>query len=99
MQEVAQLLIMLAAYYATFGIMAIGFATMFAGHEGAAAAADFFFLRPLHWAGHRAYSLSKSLLVTSATLLLHRFIDPLILTTEAALRWLLTRERGWLRRR
>jgi hypothetical protein len=46
MQEIAQLLVMLAAYYATFGIMAVGFGMMLGGTDGASAASNFFFPRP-----------------------------------------------------
>ena len=98
MQEIAQLLAMLVAYYATFGIMGIGFATMLAGKDGAIAAGEFFFLRPLRTAGQRLHVVGRALLVGGSRLLLHRVVDPFILAVERAVFWLVTRERGWIRR-
>jgi hypothetical protein len=46
MQEIAQLLVILVAYYATFGIMAIGFGMMLGGTDSASAAGNFF-VRPV----------------------------------------------------
>lgn len=45
--QLLDIVICLLAYYATVGIMAIGFGTMFAGGRGAGAAARFFFWRPI----------------------------------------------------
>lgn len=99
MQEIAQLLAMLVAYYATFAIMGIGFATMLAGKDGVSLAGNFFFLRPLQWMGHQVWFACTALLVASAKFVLHRVVDPFILAVERAAFWLVTRERGWLRRR
>ena len=98
MQEIAQLLVMLVTYYATFAIMGVGFATMFTGKDGAAAAGNFFFLRPLQWAGQQLRVLGMAFIAGSWRLLLQRIVDPIILAVERAVIWLVTRERGWLRR-
>jgi hypothetical protein len=98
MQELAQVLVLLIKFYATAAIMAIGFAMMVAGKDGAAAAGRLFFVRPLRWAGEQVRVHSISSIAASWRFILHRVVDPFILAVERAVIWLMTRERGWLRR-
>ena len=98
MHELARLLVLLLTFYATVGIMAIGFAMMVAGKDGAAAAGQLFLVRPLRWAGEQVRVLGIASIVASWQFFLHRIVDPFILAIERAILWLITRERGWLRR-
>ena len=102
MQEIAQLLIMLGAYYATFGIMAIGFGMMLRGTEGAAAAGEFFFVRPVR----ATFEWLRTMLValvggawTRVLKVVGSWIVSEIKEIPKDIRWLVTRERGWVRRR
>jgi hypothetical protein len=65
MQELAQLLVMLVAYYATLGIVLIGFGMMVAGKDGAAAAGHFVFVRPLVWVAQQARELGVGSFIAS----------------------------------
>jgi hypothetical protein len=102
MQEIAQLLIMLVAYYATFGIMAVGFGVMLNGSDGASAAGNFFFVRPLR----SLIQWTRATLVTAVTAnwsniisVVSRWLATELQEVVRDIRWLVTRERGWLRRR
>ena len=99
MQEIAQLLVMLIAYYLTLGIMGVGFATMFAGEQGARAAARFFFLTPVQRLVGQARVGSVALLAGVWRILVKYTFRPFIEELTYWLRWLTTRERGWLQRK
>ena len=49
---VIELIRLILTSYLTIAIMGIGFAVMFAGSQGASAAARFFFARPMQWVVH-----------------------------------------------
>jgi hypothetical protein len=105
MEKIGALIVALLGYYATLGIMGIGFATMVRGPLGAMLAWRFFFLRPARWAGREVLRLVSALLrlgirfiVSSWRFVLHHVIDPLILGIERVVIWLLTFQSGWLRR-
>jgi len=98
MQEIGSVLALVLTYYLTFALMGIGFGTMFAGKDGAAAVARFFLLRPLQWAVQQARVLGIGLIAAGWRFLLHRVADPFILAVERGVIWLITRKRGWLRR-
>ena len=102
MQEIAQLLVVLVAYYATLGIMAIGFGMMMAGTDGAAAAGHFFFVRPVGAIiGWSQATLVGLVTVVWTTIIggVTRSIASEIKEVGKDIRWLVTRERGWVRRR
>jgi len=102
MQEIAQLLILLVAYYATFGIMAVGFAMMWGGERAAGSAARLFFLSPLQWLGQRMWMAIVAAVVATWTgffAVIARWIAAELKELAADFRWLATRPRGWLRRR
>ena len=101
MEEVAQLLIMLGAYYATFGIMAIGFGMMLAGPNGAVAVGNFFFVRPVRATFEWSRTALGALVIGICTAVvgtIQRWIVSELKEIEKDIRWLVTRERGWLRR-
>jgi hypothetical protein len=102
MQEIVQLLVMLVAYYATFGIMAVGFGMMLNGSDGARSAGNFFLVRPLRavlqWA--RAALLAAVTATWSNIIgVVGRWLATELREVARDIRWLVTRERGWLRRR
>lgn len=98
MHELTEVLVLVLTYYLTFAFMGIGFGAMFGGRSGATAAGNFFFVRPLQWAVRQARVLCIGLIAASWRFMLHRVVDPFILAVERAVIWLVTRERGWLRR-
>ena len=102
MQEIAPLLVILVQFYATLGIMAIGFGMMIAGTDGATAAGKFFFTRParaiIDWT--RATLASLVTIVWTAVIgRITRWIASEIKEVAKDIRWLVTRERGWVWRR
>jgi hypothetical protein len=100
MHEVAQLLIVLVAYYATFGIMAIGFGMMLGGPDGGASAAgNLFFVRPVL----AALAWSRAIVMTMFTVLSANIVSVIggwianeIKEVAKDIRWLVTRPRGWV---
>jgi len=102
MQEIVQLLAMLVTFYATLGIMAIGFGMMIGHKAGATAAGNFFFVRPvlavLEWS--RTVLVGVVVGVTTPLIgTIKRWIVNEFKEVGKDLRWVVTRERGWLRRR
>ena len=102
MQEIAQLLVLLVAYYATFGIMAVGFAMMLGGDRAAGSTARFFFLSPVQRLVQRTWATIVAAVVamwTGFVTAIARWIAAELKELAADLRWLATRPRGWMRRR
>jgi hypothetical protein len=102
MEEVAQLLVVLVQLYATIGIMAIGFGMMVGGPDTATAVGTFFFVRPVQAALAWSRSALVALAVTVWTAVIGRlsgWITSEIKEVAKDIRWLVTRERGWVRHR
>lgn len=72
MRAIPEVLGQLLAYYAMFAIMAVGLATIVAGSSGGTAARNFFFVRPLRWAGRQALAFGIALFAAGWRFLLPR---------------------------
>src|SRR5690349_10899183 len=94
MSESAQVVVLLLELYATVGVMFIGFGYMFAGKNGGARAAHFYFGRSLHWTAAKVRLLITSLLSLTWHILIWWVLRPVGHAASLGLRWLFSRKSG-----
>src|SRR5262245_31425465 len=97
MQELIQIAVILFEFYLAFGIMLIGFAYMVAGKNGGSRTARWYFGNSVRWTWWRFRLLIRRTLTFLWQALVFWIVRPLSFRVWEGVRWLATRERGWLR--
>lgn len=95
---VTQLLAPVLALYVALGIMATGFGFMVSGKNGGKCAAHFYFARSLSWSIEHVRALFTTVFATLWGVLLS-IARPLTHYLWHAMRWVVTRQRGWVQGR
>lgn len=88
----------LLALYVAVTMGFVGFGMMLGGPPRAKSVMRFFYLRPLYWAAGRTRWLLLAVLVFGWRALVNYVLRPIWHVLARAWRWLITRERGWLRK-
>ncbi len=98
-KAVRDLVSLLFTVYLTIAFTAIGYAMLFAGAMGARRVARFFFLLPLQSVLRMIGEWMRQLLAYLWYLIITYVLAPVGRRVVRSPRWMVTRERGWLRKR
>jgi hypothetical protein len=98
MQEVTEVALLLFEIYLALGVMLIGAGFMVLGKNGGSRVARWYFGNSLRWLWWRMRSFFTAVLSAIFTALMFWVLRPLAYHLWRGLRWLATREAGWLRR-
>jgi hypothetical protein len=96
MSEFVEIAIAMLELYAAVGVMCIGFGYMFAGKNGGARAAQFYFGRSLRWTGAHLRLLIRRVASLAWNLFVWWIVHLLAQGLLVGLRWLFARKAGWL---
>ena len=99
MSEWQQIAIALFELYLALGVMAIGFGFMFAGKDGGARAARFYFVGSSRWTLQRTRALLGMILVALWSGFVLLIARPLMHALRRAARWVVNRARSRLQPR
>jgi hypothetical protein len=96
MQDLFEVAVLLFRLYLALGIMWIGLGFMVMGKNGGSRAARWYFANSLRWCWWRFRRLARILAFWLVTALMFLVVRPVAYQVGRGIRWLLTRELGWL---